>query len=283
MAQSLPPQTKLIFLLTTHPSPAHMPVHRTLLTAAALWLVVAVASGMVPRACAQGIVACDDGQQNGNISYSGTNLNTGAWGAYRLPCLANAITGLHSVTSFSYYVALAANYAPTQASGFIIDTSASNSPVASVNISHLLPTTAGEAQAVSAAFASPVALDPLHTYLLAFCATGEAAGANYSIAIGGLEVRALQFCLGNCTTSSGEWQLASSPLVLITDIIGSCISASASPSPSASPTFPPPPRSPTPSPSPSPAKGSADRLTPREALGAKAVRFVLELCTLLFD
>jgi hypothetical protein len=251
-----------------------MAVSRTLLTALCLIVVAA----MAPRARAQGIVACAEGQQNGNISCSS---RMSSWSFVALSCFANDIKGLRSVTGFAYQLALNDDV-PAQALGLIIDATASNNEIAFVNITGQQPS--GSEGVVTATFASPVALDPQHTYLLAFCFTGVAAGSFVRLGAG-YDVNPAMSCTQDCTSPSGTWQRlsSSSPYVLLTDIIGSCQAPSSSPSPSASQS-PPPPRSPTPSPSPSPspspAKGSADRLTPDEA---RAVRFVAGLCTLLFS
>jgi hypothetical protein len=138
-----------------------------------LFLVVTVvlaAAAMAPRAGAQLIQACDDGL-DGNITNSQYN---GSFTFRTNTCFANAITGLSSVTSFAYYLALYSGAdAPLHATAIVIDEAARYIAVESIDISDLLPTTSGgEAQAVTALFASPVALDPLRTYLLAFCATG---------------------------------------------------------------------------------------------------------------
>jgi hypothetical protein len=259
-----------------------MAFSRTLNSIGALFLVVFLAAAaVVPRAGAEVIQACEGGF-DGNVTYSQSSRSVIL---SKDACIANAVTGLRSITSFAYYLALyEGSDAPLQTSAIIIDEAESYNAVVTIDISDLLPTTSGgDAQAVTALFASPVALDPLRTYFLAFCGTGTST-LLYTLSLG-REVHTLEFCYEACTSANARWQLDSSPNVARTDIVGSCPS---SPSPSASPSAPPP-RSPTPSPSPSPspsaspAKGSSDRLTPGESFGARAVRFVLSLCPLLFS
>jgi hypothetical protein len=267
---------------------------------AALWLVVVVAAAI--GTAAQPIQACADGQSgNIDITYPSFTVTRAAWGNRESAgCMANAITGLSSITSFTYYLKLETAYAPFTASAIVVNASSSASygAVASVDISQLVPTALFDVRAVTATFASPVALDPQRTYFLAICAYAPGdIRVGYSLQAN-REVTAEVYCTQDpetCTSASGLW--VDSKDVLKTIISGGCASPSPSHTPSNSPTpstspsispspsfspSPSPSNSPSPSASPSPARGSAERLTPGKAFGAPAVRFLLGLRALFF-
>jgi hypothetical protein len=275
----------------------------------ALFLVVFLAAAAVaPLAGAQVIQACDGGL-DGNVTYSQSYARTIL--SYNV-CLANAITGLRSITSFTYYLKFYNSGTPIQVSAIIIDVTDSYSAVEAIDVSHLLPPGLSE-QAVTASFASPVALDPLRTYYLAFCAYSSTGSSSLMFTTPlGQEAHVREYCYfgKGCTSPSTAQYWEEDANVILTDIVGSCQSP---PSPSTSPSAPPP-GSPTPSPSPSPSpsaspslspspspspssaspslspspssaspaeKSNSDRLTPGESFGARAVRFVLGHCSSL--
>jgi hypothetical protein len=200
-----------------------------------------------------------------------------------MTCFANTVVGLSSITSFTYYLILDSAYASIPASAIIVDSTGGNRrAVASVNITDRLPTIEDTVQAVTATFASPVALDPQHTYQLAFCSYQTGATRVMYALQGSVEVNAALICFQDpaaCTSASGEWYGVSA--ILQTIISGGCASSqspSSSPSPSSSLSpSPSPSPSASPSASPSPARGGADRLTPGKAFGAPAVRFLFGL------
>jgi hypothetical protein len=263
-----------------------MAVSRALFSTTGLFVVVTlvVAVGMVPRACAQGILACANGQQNGNLTYLNTHTSTWVtFGQAETPCMANSVTGLFSVSSFTYYLHIILRVpSPMQVLAYVLDATAGNSEMASIDVTALLPTTTTETP-VTATFASPVALDPQHTYLLAFCAIQLATNDEFRTSINtSAGVSAMHLCTSQCTTSSGDWE-SIYEYAIQTSVVGTCPSPSPSPSPPMSGSPSPSPSIPgTPSPSASftpDTRGSADR---NDGLAARAVRFVLRLGTEFF-
>jgi hypothetical protein len=145
-----------------------------------------------------------------------------------IKCMANRVQGLSSISSFTYYALHDSGSGAITASGRVLDASAGYAVVASVDLTAQLPSTA-TSTAVTATFASAVALDPSHVYLLAICAGGTGSNA-YTVEFNQDVVNSMRYCYDpvDACTSDGAWGDVSI-YNLKTSIDGSCPSPSTSP------------------------------------------------------
>jgi hypothetical protein len=201
---------------------------------------------------------------------------TGVWsanaGTTDRVCMANSVTGLSSLSSFSYAVAVfAAGTAGIQAAAIVINAEADNAVVASVDISALLPTTASQGyQNVNASFPSAVTLDPLVSYRLAFClAAGNTGDRGYLFGritspadSNQSSIQCTNTNPAECMAAAGVWLRSTTAFrVLIMKLIGEAAPCPPSPSPSPSSSA-----SPSPSASLSPSAATTPSASPSRAV-----------------
>jgi hypothetical protein len=203
----------------TLPSPSPLPTPLPLPSPLPLPLVLDVCGPNTPNAA-----ALDE-----------NTFNLLGWGSPSAPCIGNRVRGLVQITSFTYYFCFSAGTL-TEAMVLVIN-GLTNAVVSTVNVTALMPTNF-QSTAVTATFASTLALDPLCNYLFAMCTMGSANLVylyQYNLA-----VSAIAGCSGpyaNCQAmgNGSLWigGLSVSGVSLQTVIDGSC--SLASPSPSSSP------------------------------------------------
>jgi hypothetical protein len=185
-------------------------------------------------------------------------------------CLANSITGVTTIFSFSYVlIPQLMDEAPT-ATAHIVN-GATQVPVASVDISSLLPATNDTSVEVVATFSQAgVPLNSTNVYWLAFCLNTDSTGPNYYAFeadwTGQLVTAA---CLDGADCFNlyyGQWWYFENGYTLTTEISFACTPA---PTPSATPTFSPsrsvtrtPTRTPTSTPTFSPTRSTTPSWSP---------------------
>ncbi|ELR24355.1 uncharacterized protein ACA1_165660 [Acanthamoeba castellanii str. Neff] len=177
---------------------------QTPLSLALFWLLVATA-GFLPAFVTGALTPVSaSGDCDSVITIVGES-NVNPWGLGGSTCITNAVTGLTSLESFTYYLRPMQN--GTQAADAYVYNSDAEAVVASVALSGL-PTDNSTTNytAVQATFPSTVELSANTTYYLSFCINGTKTIGFYS---GYNDTGdAFLFCSGDtttCLTSNSSW------------------------------------------------------------------------------